>query len=213
LSLAQLIKPGEAVGLDIDPQIIERARASAAEARADNVRFEVGDVHKLPYPDGAFDAVFAQAMLMHVPDPLLPLKEMRRVLRPGGIIGIADADLAGEYTVPETPLMREAEALALRVRQFMGGSPFYARQQKQLLLQAGFSRPEQTASLMTPEALRRALPLDARFRGYAQRAIEQGWIEEARVEEIVEDMRRWHERPDAFRFFAVLSASGFVDPE
>jgi ubiquinone/menaquinone biosynthesis C-methylase UbiE len=215
IGFAELVRPGDVLGIDIDQDMIERARTAAAEAKAENVRFEHGDVHNLSHADGSFDAVWAQLLLLHLPDPLVALKEMRRVLRPGGILGIRDADLACEYVMPETPLLREAMDLGLRVRQSMGGTPFYARNQRQLLLEAGFSRAEQTASIQswgTSEAIRRLLPAaESRFRAYARTAVNEGWTDEAHVEEIIEEMRRWHERPDAFMCHADLSAIGYVD--
>ena len=215
IGLAEVVSPAEVIGFDIDPNMIERARAAATAAEVKNVSFEVGDVYGLPYPDASFDAVWSQLMLMHVPDPLGALKEMRRVLRPGGVVGIRDADTAGEFMVPETSLWREAEDLVRRVREHTGGSPGYARQQRALLLEAGFSRPEQTAGAMSwgsEAALQHILPTaEARFRGYARVAVAQGWLSEAHVEEIVEDMRQLYSRPDAFLFHADLSAVAFVD--
>lgn len=216
LGFAALVRPGETVGIDIDPQVIERAVSAAGESMADNVRFEVGDIHRLPYPDASFDAVWAQLVLFHVPDPLAVLKEMRRVIRPGGFIGIRDADTASEYMVPSTPLTEEAEALILRVRQFTGGSPFYGRQQRKLLLDAGFSKTEQSAGASTAgsdeELTRWVTYLDSRFRSYAKTGVEQGWIDEAHVDEIAGELRQWCQRPDAFFFHVDLSAIGFVDP-
>jgi ubiquinone/menaquinone biosynthesis C-methylase UbiE len=59
IGLADAVAPGEVVGLDRDPEQVERARALAAERGVTNVRFEVGDAYALPFPDASFDAVFA----------------------------------------------------------------------------------------------------------------------------------------------------------
>jgi SAM-dependent methyltransferase len=66
------------------------------------VRFRVGDVDALPFPDGSFDLVTSRRALHHFPDPARALAEMARVLRPGGRAGFAD------MAVPENP---EAAAL------------------------------------------------------------------------------------------------------
>jgi len=116
--------------------------------------------------------------------------------------------------VPSTPLTDEAEALILRARQFMGGSPSYARQQRKLLLEAGFSDTAQFGGVSTAgsaeELANWASYIDNRFRSYAKTAVEQGWMEEGHVDEIARELREWCERPDAFFFHVDLSAIGFV---
>jgi ubiquinone/menaquinone biosynthesis C-methylase UbiE len=89
-----------------------------------NVRFEVADVYRLPFPDGSFDAAFAHAVLMHLRDPVQALAEVRRVLGPGGIAGVRDPDWGARLHAPATPLLEQWYALTVRVRQRNGGDPF-----------------------------------------------------------------------------------------
>jgi ubiquinone/menaquinone biosynthesis C-methylase UbiE len=56
------------------------------------LRFEVGPAEALPYADGAFDAAFAARLLLHVADPLAVVREMARVVRPGGRVVLMDWD-------------------------------------------------------------------------------------------------------------------------
>ena len=77
----------EMTGLDLDPAMIERARANADRAGEGEERlpsFVVGDVAKLPFPDGTFDLVVSTMSMHHWTDPAAGLAEMARVLRPGG---------------------------------------------------------------------------------------------------------------------------------
>lgn len=67
------------VGLDVSPPMIEEARSIAPE-----IDFRLGDAMGLPFADGSFDLVLCQHMLQFVPDPLAALREVRRVLTPGG---------------------------------------------------------------------------------------------------------------------------------
>ncbi|CAA9520437.1 MAG: hypothetical protein AVDCRST_MAG73-140 [uncultured Thermomicrobiales bacterium] len=71
------------VGVDLAPEMIERARGHAA-ARGLDVEFRVGDLGRLPDPDGTFAAVHARLALQFVPDLAGTLAELRRVLAPGG---------------------------------------------------------------------------------------------------------------------------------
>jgi ubiquinone/menaquinone biosynthesis C-methylase UbiE len=73
-------------GLDLDPAMIERARANAEGAGEGFGRlpsFLVGDVASLPFPDGSFDLVVSTMSMHHWADPAAGLAEMARVLRPG----------------------------------------------------------------------------------------------------------------------------------
>ena len=90
LDLAEHVAPGEVIGIDREPLQLERARALAVERGVANARFATGDAYALPFPGASFDAVFANAVLMWLRDPLAALKEFRRVLRPAGVAGISD---------------------------------------------------------------------------------------------------------------------------
>src|SRR5262245_55267760 len=56
LGLAQAVAPGEAIGVDLQPSQVAQAQALSAARGGMNVRFEVADVYRLPFPDGSFDA-------------------------------------------------------------------------------------------------------------------------------------------------------------
>src|SRR5690242_18006749 len=70
LGLAETVAPGETVGIDFQPSQVAQGAALAASSEATNVRFEVADVYRLPFPDGSFDAAFANTLLMHLNEPL-----------------------------------------------------------------------------------------------------------------------------------------------
>lgn len=76
----------EVTGLDLDPAMIERARANADRADGGEPRpsFLVGDVASLGFPDGSFDLVVSTLSMHHWDDPPAGLAEIGRVLRPGG---------------------------------------------------------------------------------------------------------------------------------
>lgn len=76
---------GQVCGVDPSPEMVARARAKAAKAGAD-VRFEVGGIEALPFPDGSFDAVLSTLMLHHLSEEgrRQGIAEVARVLKPGG---------------------------------------------------------------------------------------------------------------------------------
>ena len=77
-------------GIDLTPAMIERAEALAAEGGRTNVRFQIGDVQPLPFPDATFSIVVSRFAFHHFQEPAAVLAEMRRVCTPGGRVVVAD---------------------------------------------------------------------------------------------------------------------------
>lgn len=82
---------GRAAGIDPAPEMITVARQKASRARLE-IDFRVGVIEALPFPDGTFDVVTSSLMMHHLPENLQikGLSEIRRVLKPGGRLLIAD---------------------------------------------------------------------------------------------------------------------------
>ena len=77
------------VGIDYVPALLDRARERAAAERLD-ITFQHGDAEALDFPDGAFDVVLSTFGVMFAPDHHTAAREMLRVTRPGGKIGLAN---------------------------------------------------------------------------------------------------------------------------
>jgi ubiquinone/menaquinone biosynthesis C-methylase UbiE len=215
--LAEVVAPGQVVGLDIQPAQVEQAAALARERGLATVRFEVGSIYALPFPAASFDAVFAHQVLFHLSDPLTALREMRRVLRPGGVLGVADYEWSLRRLTPYTPLLAAYIALNIRVLEHNGASPFYASNQRELLLAAGFARAEATAMFAqngagTMEKTRYSAALQVaalRGRAFRETAIEQGWADETTLDAMAAELETWGERPDAFHLLPRCMAVGW----
>jgi arsenite methyltransferase len=81
----------EVVGVDLGATAVDAANAAAARRGLDlRASFVTGDAESLPFPDAAFDAVLSECSLCTFPDKRRAAGEMRRVLRPGGAVAIAD---------------------------------------------------------------------------------------------------------------------------
>ena len=86
---------GKAFGVDQSAPFIDAARKFARDENVgDRVDFMVGDAHSLDFPSAMFDAVFAHTLVSHVTDPETVLREMVRVVRPGGLVAVFDGDYA-----------------------------------------------------------------------------------------------------------------------
>ncbi|MGI6368670.1 MAG: class I SAM-dependent methyltransferase [Anaerolineae bacterium] len=85
----------EVIGLDLTPEMLAEAENLRQAAGLDNLRWQLGDVAALPWPDDSFDVVTCRRAAHHFTDMPRAMAEMRRVLRPGGRLVIDDR------TVPE----------------------------------------------------------------------------------------------------------------
>ncbi len=94
LVAAQMVGAGGSVtGIDMTPQMLDKARAAASEARIESVAFVEGEVEAMPFDDHAFDVVISNGVIDLVPDKDAVFAEIYRVLAPGGRIQVADVTI------------------------------------------------------------------------------------------------------------------------
>ena len=90
IARAMAPRVGSVRGFDLTPAMVDRATSDAAAAGVENVAFGVGDATALDVPDDTYDGAVTRFSLHHIPAPMRVLKEMRRVVRPGGLVVVAD---------------------------------------------------------------------------------------------------------------------------
>ena len=91
------------VGIDQSPEMVRWGREAIRRAGLDDrIRLVLGQAERLPFPDGSFDHLTFTYLLRYVDDPAATLRELARVVRPGGIVACL------EFSVPLNPLWRAA---------------------------------------------------------------------------------------------------------
>lgn len=190
--LAEAVAPGPTTGVDLDPEL---------PADAGGVRLVRADVCDLPFPDDTFDAIFACALLQHLPDPLRALREAFRIARPGAVIGIADIDTSCYLISPADPRLTAAFEVNAKLR---AGNPQTGRQLRGLLHEAGFRRctaqarafhhgdPAQTQALAEYNATWFSTP------AVVERVVAQGWATAEEMAEMSAAWAAWGQHPGAF---------------
>lgn len=129
---------GHITGLDISPYLVAAAkRLSEQEGVGHAVEFRAGDSHGLGLPDGSFDAVIAHTLVSHVDDPRAVLREMARVVKPGGKIAVFDGDYAS-ITFGSDDVVKGKADDELIINALVT-NPRVMRQMPQLLQEAGLT--------------------------------------------------------------------------
>jgi len=129
---------GSVTGVDIDKDLIDSNNKRVNETTVKNLKFEVADVHELPYRDNSFDVVYMQALLVHIRDPAGAIREAHRVLKDNGLILLKEPVMDRIIISPEEPLLQEANELIQKVIIRNGGEPSIGRKLWPLLSGAGF---------------------------------------------------------------------------
>ena len=216
LEIAERVAPGQVLGIDMDPGQCAKARALADARRIANVRFEPADVYPLPYPDATVDAVFSHALVSHLAEPMRAFAESRRVLKPGGVLAVSANDY-GTYAVsPAGSAMERMTALYTRVITHNGGNRLLARHLRGALVEAGFARAEGHAGADpsgTPERVRgfaAGMAEVARGSSFVQTVLSQGWMDQADIAALPNELLLWGERPDAYVAVLKCGALGWV---
>lgn len=195
------------VGVDAAPEAITRAEADCTKRGVDNASFRVADVYDLPFADNTFTVIYGHQLLQHLGEPVVALKEARRVLSPGGIIAVRDADYGTMVHDPPEPALDRWLDLYHRIAHCGGGEPDAGRMLSGWVAQAGFMDivvSTSTWTYSTPAAIEEwrrlwtSRLLEARM---GEAASECGLATRQELEELAAGWDRWAAQPRPFFAF------------
>ena len=136
--LAALAPHGNVIGCDAVESVLHQASEYAASRGLTNVTFQKVDANILPFDDNSFDIVHCHQVLQHVKNPVVILKEMRRVAKPGGLVAAREADYKTFAWYPELPEIARWMELYQKVARANGGEPNAGRYCHIWAREAGF---------------------------------------------------------------------------
>jgi ubiquinone/menaquinone biosynthesis C-methylase UbiE len=202
LDLATHVAPGTVVGVDRAAEVVAGADAARQAHGVDHVSFDTGDVYALQFADATFDVVHAHQVLQHLTKPVAALEEMRRVLRPGGVLAVRDSDYAAFAWAPLDPALLRWNELYHQVTARNGAEADAGRFLLRWVQAAGFTDVRVSSSTWTF-----ASPDDRQWWGglwadrveqsaFAQQAVDYGLSDTDELRSLAVAWRRWADAPD-----------------
>lgn len=200
--IAEITGPaGLAVGVDISSAMIESAVNRAA--KRPGCEFKVADACAVPYPDNFFDAARSERLFLYLPDRLAAIREMKRVVKTGGIVCLMDTD------IDSTAIYSKNPHLARKMTSLVAASmpnPNSARELPSLAKQAGLKDIKvETFSASTPhQFFLRAIAASL------VTAAENGLALRSEVDEFLSEQAALHATGDFFQMWLFCLVTGTV---
>lgn len=112
--VAEALPQGKLILVDVQQEMLDMARENIDSKGLMNVEYHRGDATSLPLDAESFDAAFLVAVLGEVPDRGACLHEIRRVLRPDGLLSLTEMKLGDPHRIPKPEMLESVQAVGFR---------------------------------------------------------------------------------------------------
>ena len=214
VGFAQYVAPGEVVGVDTVPEVLETARELAGDTP--NVRFEEASVYALPYEIDSFDVAYAHQVMQHLADPSAALREMGRVVRPGGFVAARDSDYQTMISWPRSEGIEEWRALYTEVVRRNGADANAGRRIPSWFARAGLGSLTVTTTVAMMRERDAVLNWGDSWAervtnsAFAEQAIAYGLATPADLQRIADGWRAWAREDEALFMFVHVEGLAVV---
>jgi 2-polyprenyl-3-methyl-5-hydroxy-6-metoxy-1,4-benzoquinol methylase len=200
---------GRVDGIDISPEQVGVAGATAAAAGSGAVAYQVGNAYEPSLPEGAFDIVFCRLVLCHLKEPSRAVKAMARLLKPGGRLVLVDMDLQDIFAMPHNQSYADyVREVVIPYQTKIGVDYSVGLRLPDLMAEAGLK----TSSVIAEQPIFRDGSgkhlWEKTWTAALQRAVPEGIITMERGMELLADMERHTASPDVWvavaKMFAVV---------
>lgn len=211
LLLARNFPTSQIFGVEPEAKLRSRAveltREQASAGR--RCRFLEGTAQAIPLDDGSVDFAYARLLFQHIPDPLVCLREMRRVTRPGGIVCILDVDDGTIFIHPEVPGWKAVEARVARAQAGYGGDRHVGRKLLGYFEEVGFAETQVDIVPVSTQMLGPSLFFDIVF-GFKQQHLKRYGDWDTETEETFKQLGTALMKKGAFASENIFVAHGTV---
>ena len=140
--LARAVAPGLTIGIDPVTEILEEARRQ--DRTHSSPIYMPANTYQLPFDNAVFDIVHLHQVLQHLAKPVIALQEIKRVLKPGGLLSLRESDYGSMVAWPRLPLMERWLELYHAVVTYNGADADAGRRIPAWLRASGFNNAELT---------------------------------------------------------------------
>lgn len=187
---------GKVIAIDIDPVKIDIARREAEAAQVSNVEFRLADITRDAF-DEEFDLVHARFLLTHLPSPERALENMRRSMRPGGVVVLEDIDFRGHFCYPDCPAFWRYVELYTETVARRGGNANIGLRLPALLDQAGFQDVQMNVVQPAGSSGDVKLMASLTMESIREAVAAEGLATQSEIEAIVAELRDFASTPGA----------------